>query len=86
MKIIQENDKTYYVIEYNNSKFISIENLLMYIILLIEFKTEELNNIVSEYRSYSKDDFSSLKIQIRAEIKRINYLLEEYESILRTIK
>lgn len=86
MKIIQENDKTYYVIEYNNSKFISIENLLMYIILLIEFKTEELNNIASEYRSYSKDDFSSLKIQIRAEIKRINYLLEEYESILRTIK
>lgn len=74
------------MLEYNDSKFTSIENLLMYIILLIEFKTEELNNITSEYRSYSKDDFSSLKTQIRAEIKRINYLLEEYDSILRTIK
>ena len=49
MKVIQENDKTYYVLDYGDIKFTSMENLLMYIILLIEFKTEELNNIVSEH-------------------------------------
>lgn len=86
MKVIRENDKTYYALEYNDEKFTSMENLLMYIILLIEFQTEKLNNVVSEYRTNKEDDFSELKTQIRDKMRIINDLIKEYESIFRIIK
>lgn len=83
MKVIRENDKTYYVLDYGDRKFTSMEDLLMYIILLIEFQAKELNDIVS---GCGGDDFSSLKTQIHDKMRRINDLIKEYESILRIIK
>lgn len=85
MKIIKENNKTYYVLEYNDTKFTSIENLLAYTMLLIKSQTKELNYIINEYNNVPHNS-SVLKIRIRVITKRINSLLEEYESMLTIIK